>query len=46
MEQVEAPEFRSALQDAGFTVIQETVDAGWWGVAAIPSFPSFPSFPS
>jgi ribosomal protein L11 methyltransferase len=34
MEQVEAPEFRRALQDAGFVVVQETVDAGWWAVAA------------
>jgi ribosomal protein L11 methyltransferase len=34
MEQAEAPEFRRALQDAGFVVVQETVDAGWWAVAA------------
>ena len=34
MEQVEAPEFRRALQDAGFVLVQETVDAGWWAVAA------------
>ncbi len=34
MEQAEAPEFRRALRGEGFTVVQETVDAGWWGVAA------------
>jgi ribosomal protein L11 methyltransferase len=34
MEQAEAPEFRRALQDAEFVVVQETVDAGWWAVAA------------
>jgi ribosomal protein L11 methyltransferase len=33
MEQDEAPEFRQALDVAGFRQIQETVDAGWWGVA-------------
>ncbi len=34
MEVVEAPEFRQALRDAGFTLVQETVDADWWGVVA------------
>jgi ribosomal protein L11 methyltransferase len=34
MEQTEAEEFRNALTDGGFTVIQEALDAGWWGVAA------------
>ncbi len=33
MEETEAPEFRQALRNAGFTLIQEVVDAGWWGVA-------------
>jgi len=33
MEHDEAPEFRQALDVAGFRQIQETVDAGWWGVA-------------
>ena len=33
MEHEEAPEFRQALDVAGFRQIQETVDAGWWGVA-------------
>jgi ribosomal protein L11 methyltransferase len=33
MEHAEAPEFREALNRAGFSLIQETVDAGWWGVA-------------
>jgi len=36
MEQSEAPEFRQALLDAGFTPIEETIDSGWWGVAARP----------
>jgi ribosomal protein L11 methyltransferase len=34
MEQPEAEEFRRVLTDAGFTLEQETLDAGWWGVAA------------
>jgi ribosomal protein L11 methyltransferase len=34
MEQHEAEEFRMVLTDAGFTVVQEALDAGWWGVAA------------
>jgi ribosomal protein L11 methyltransferase len=34
MEQTEASMFREALGAAGFSIVQETVDAGWWGVAA------------
>ena len=34
MEQPEAEEFRQTLTDAGFRLVQETLDAGWWGVAA------------
>jgi ribosomal protein L11 methyltransferase len=34
MEHAEAVEFRLALSDAAFTLVQETLDAGWWGVAA------------
>jgi ribosomal protein L11 methyltransferase len=34
MEQPEAEEFRRTLTDAGFNLVQETLDAGWWGVAA------------
>jgi ribosomal protein L11 methyltransferase len=34
MEHAEAEEFRRVLSDAGFTLVQETLDAGWWGVAA------------
>ncbi|HVD33958.1 MAG TPA: 50S ribosomal protein L11 methyltransferase [Gemmatimonadales bacterium] len=34
MEQPEAEEFRRTLTDAGFRLLQETLDAGWWGVAA------------
>ena len=34
MEQPEAEEFRPVLSRSGFTVVQETLDAGWWGVAA------------
>ena len=33
MEQGEAEQFRRALSENGFTPIQETLDAGWWGVA-------------
>ena len=33
MERDEAPEFRQALEGAGFRQVRETVDAGWWGVA-------------
>jgi len=45
MEHAEAAQFRSALHEAGLSVIQETVDAGWWGVAArlqvLPLLPAF-----
>jgi ribosomal protein L11 methyltransferase len=34
MEHAEADEFRHTLTDAGFTLVQEALDAGWWGVAA------------
>jgi ribosomal protein L11 methyltransferase len=34
MEQGEAEEFRHALAGQGFRILQETLDAGWWGVAA------------
>jgi len=34
MEQPEAEEFRYSLAAAGFSPIQETLDTGWWGVAA------------
>ena len=34
MEREEAAEFRQSLDEAGFRVIEETVDAGWWAVAA------------
>jgi ribosomal protein L11 methyltransferase len=34
MEQNEAPEFLQALEVVGFRPVQETVDAGWWAVAA------------
>jgi ribosomal protein L11 methyltransferase len=34
MEQAESYEFCSALNGAGFSVVSEAVDAGWWGVAA------------
>ena len=34
MEQSEAEEFRRSLSDFGFLLIQETLDAGWWAVAA------------
>ena len=34
MEREEATEFRRAIETAGFRAIQETVDAGWWAVAA------------
>jgi ribosomal protein L11 methyltransferase len=35
MEQPESEEFRQAVTDAGFRLVQETLDAGWWGVAAV-----------
>lgn len=34
MEHAEAEEFRNSLSDAGFELVQEALDAGWWGVAA------------
>ena len=34
MEQPEAEEFRAALGEVRFKVVQEALDAGWWGVAA------------
>jgi ribosomal protein L11 methyltransferase len=34
MEREESPEFLQALEIAGFRPIQETVDEGWWAVAA------------
>jgi ribosomal protein L11 methyltransferase len=34
MEQVEAAEFRLTLSAHRFNVVQEALDAGWWGVAA------------
>jgi ribosomal protein L11 methyltransferase len=34
MEEPEAELFRPALARAGFTPVDETVDAGWWAVAA------------
>lgn len=39
MEHEEAPLFRHALESAGFTVVQETVDTGWWSVAVLPVLP-------
>jgi ribosomal protein L11 methyltransferase len=47
MEQSEASEFRQALRAANFGVIGESLDDGWWGVAARPrTDPSRPSRPS
>lgn len=34
MEEVEAPVFRHQLAIVGLKVVRETVDEGWWGVAA------------
>jgi len=34
MEHAEAEEFRRSLSDGGFTLVQEALDSGWWGVAA------------
>jgi ribosomal protein L11 methyltransferase len=34
MEHAEAEQFRRSLSDGGFTLVQEALDAGWWGVAA------------
>jgi ribosomal protein L11 methyltransferase len=36
MEEREAGEFRRALAEANFEVVSETVDSGWWAVAAEP----------
>ncbi len=36
METVEGPLFLSALMSAGFEVLEERRDTGWWGVAARP----------
>jgi ribosomal protein L11 methyltransferase len=36
MEQLEAEAFRSSLGDYGFIPFRETLDAGWWAVAAQP----------
>jgi ribosomal protein L11 methyltransferase len=36
MEEQEAIEFRRTLLIAGFGAIEETVDAGWWGIATRP----------
>jgi ribosomal protein L11 methyltransferase len=35
MEYPEADEFRRSLGEAGFAAFQETLDTGWWGVAAV-----------
>jgi ribosomal protein L11 methyltransferase len=34
MEHAEAEAFRRAVSEAGFSLEQEALDAGWWGVAA------------
>ncbi|MBA3521534.1 MAG: 50S ribosomal protein L11 methyltransferase [Gemmatimonadales bacterium] len=34
MEESEAAEFRASLSSAGFRIVEETTDAGWWAVAA------------
>jgi ribosomal protein L11 methyltransferase len=34
MEEAEAPLFRPALQAAGFDIIAEVIEAGWWAVSA------------
>ena len=34
MEVAEAPLFRPALESAGFRVLEERTDTGWWGIAA------------
>ena len=34
MEQPERDEFRAALTQADYLPVQETVDSGWWGIAA------------
>jgi len=37
MEAPDAGDFRSALVGAGFTIVDEMVDDGWWSVAARPA---------
>ncbi len=37
MEHTEASEFLQALRTADFTPVGESLDDGWWGVAAIPA---------
>jgi ribosomal protein L11 methyltransferase len=34
MEHAEAEDFKQALTGYGFTPLQDTLDAGWWGIAA------------
>ena len=34
MEETEGPLFRPALEAAGFAIIDEAIDTGWWAVAA------------
>jgi ribosomal protein L11 methyltransferase len=34
MEEAEGPLFRPVLEAAGFTIVDEVIDAGWWAVAA------------
>ena len=34
MEEPEAALFRPELDSAGYDVVDEAIDAGWWGVAA------------
>jgi ribosomal protein L11 methyltransferase len=34
MEVAEGPLFLPALESAGFSVLEERTDTGWWGVAA------------
>ena len=36
MERAEEKEFRAALDADGFTVLEQVVDEGWWGVAVRP----------
>jgi hypothetical protein len=34
MEEPEAPLFRPVVATAGFEIVDEVIDAGWWAVAA------------
>ena len=34
MEEAEAPLFGPVLTAAGFEIVDEVIDAGWWAVAA------------